>query len=60
MEIPPSDSGIKRDKFSKTGYYAPSPKSSSKNGRGIRSSIYLLFFVLHPPEEVPSSEDWLT
>ena len=45
----------------KTGYLAPSPKSSlNKKERGIRSPVYLLFLVLYPPEEVPSSEDWLT
>ena len=35
-------------------------KVAQKNGRGIRSPVYLLFLILHPPEEVPSSEDWLT
>ena len=41
-------------------YTFSSPKSSlSKKGRRSHSPVYLLFFVLHPPEEVPCSEDRL-
>lgn len=35
-------------------------KLVQKNGRGISSPVYQLFLIIHPPEEMPCSEDWFT